>query len=148
VDKEQKLYCSLVNLVEIAQEIASDPKGPCCVSGLGSLKYAKEFGTVKVCTSRGSGHTSSIAKLIEDKFDNVVLVLPTMTMKDIFNRNFPATQGKVTICTPNSLNRLLGLGNYQAVIVDCSSLIPKSKIEDIYNLTVNCMNPPLYVFME
>lgn len=141
-----KLYSSLINLVEIAQEIQTEKQD--VMSCLPKLKISKEFGTVKLCTARGAGHTSAMAKLIEEKFNKVVLVFPTISMANVFKNNFPAIKDKIHFCSPNSFDRLLGLGGYEAVIVDCSSLISQSKIDELYNITANVMNKPLYLFME
>ncbi len=141
-----KLYSSLINLLEIAKEIQTEKQD--AMSCLPKLRIAKEFATVKLCTTRGAGHTSAIAKLIEEKLNKVVLVFPTMQMSKMFENNFPHIKDKIHFCSPNSFDRILGLGEYEAVIVDCSSLISQSKIDELYNLTANVMKNPIYIFME
>jgi len=141
-----KLYSSLVNLVEIAQEIQTEKQE--AISFLSKVKIAKEFGTIKLCTARGAGHTSVIAKLIEEKFNKVVVVFPTTSLVNIFNKRFPTIKDKIHFCSPNCFHRLFGLGDYEAVIVDCCSLISQSKIDELYSITSNVMNKPLYLLME
>ncbi len=141
-----KLYSSLINLIEIIQETQTEMQD--VLYSLSKLKIAKEFGTVKLCTARGSGHTSAIAKIIEEKFNKVVLVLPTMNIVNIFKNNFPDIKNKIHFCSPSSFDRLLGLSDYEAVIVDCCSFISQSKIDELYNITACIMKNPIYIFME
>lgn len=145
--RKDKLYLSLVNLVEIVQESYLERQD--ILSYLSKLKVAKEFGTVKLCTVRGSGHTSAMAKLIKEKFNKVIVVVPTMKAANIFNQSFPDIKDKVYLCSPDSFDeKLLGLSDYQAVMIDCSSLLSQSKIDKLYEMTLFGMNNPLYVFME
>lgn len=141
-----KLYSSLISLLEIAKEIQIEKQDS--MSCLSKLKIAKEYSTVKLCTARGGGHTFAIAKLIEEKLNKVVLVLPTINMTSAFKSNFPAIKDKIHFCSPSSFDRLLGLGDYEAVIVDCCSLISQSKIDELYNITSCVMKNPIYIFME
>lgn len=112
------------------------------------IKRAKEYSTIKLCSFRGAGHTTAIAKLIEEKFDKVIVVFPNMNIANIFLKNNPKIKEKVIICSFDNLERLSGLIGYQSVIIDCSSLISQSKIDEIYQKTCFGTQMPLYIFME
>ncbi len=141
-----KLYGCLLTLIDMVQEsqrLLSEELG-----GFSAMSRAKEFSTVKLCSCRRSGHTSAIAKVIEDRFSKVVLVTYNVQMGNLFLSQYPHLKDKVILCSPKSLTRLLGVSGYEAVIVDCCSLFSQSQIDEIYNITMLSMKNPLYLFME
>lgn len=146
-NNRELVYFSTLSLIEVAinsQEYFTKN----CFSNISNLGFAKEFGTVKICTARGAGHTTAIAKLIKEKFNKVLIIFPQMQMSNMFMKNFPDIKDKIITCSPNCFNRLLGISDYEIVIVDCCSFLSQSKIDELYNLTIPCMKKPLYLFME
>ena len=141
-----KLYGCLLTLIDMVQEkqkLLSEELG-----SFSAMSRAKEFSTVKLCSCRGSGHTSAIAKVIQDRFDKVVLVTYNLQMGNLFLNQYPHLKDKIILCSPKSLTKLLGVSGYEAVIVDCCSLFFQSQIDEVYNITMLSMKSPLYLFME
>lgn len=134
---------TLIDLVQESQRLLSEELGD-----FSAMSRAREFSTVKLCSCRRSGHTSAIAKVIEDRFSRVVLVTYNVQMGNLFLNQHPHLKDKVILCSPRSLTRLLGVSGYEAVIVDCCSLFSQSQIDEIYNITMLSMKNPLYLFME
>ena len=91
----------------------------------------KRFGTVKICTARGCGHTSALAKVIEEKFDKAVVVFPTLKCSAVFQKQYPNLKNKITIITPETFDKLWGCSDVDAVFVDCCSLLSQSKIDEL-----------------
>lgn len=141
-----KLYTCLVTLVEMARERQKELGD--VLKCLPRIQRAKQYSTIKLCSYRGAGHTSAIMQIIEEKFDKVILILPNMTLGRMFLKLSPELKDKVVICSPNCLERLMGVSGYQAVIFDCTSLISQTKIDEIYRLTSYGQENPLYIFME
>ncbi len=141
-----KLYTCLLTLVDMTRERQKELGN--VLDFLPRIKRAKEYSTVKLCSYRGAGHTSAIMQIIEEKFDKVILVLPNMALATRFLKLSPELKDKVVVCSPNCLERLMGVSGYQAVIVDCTSLISQSKIDEIYELTSYGPENPLYILME
>ena len=112
------------------------------------LKYAKEFGTIKLCTARGCGHTSALAKIIEEKFDKAIVVFHTLKISAIFQKQYPNIKNKITIITPETFDKLWGHADVDVVIVDCCSLLSQSKIDELYDITAYAMKNPMYILME
>jgi hypothetical protein len=141
-----KLYTCLLTLVDMTRERQKELDS--VLGFLPKIKRAKEYSTIKLCSYRGAGHTSAIIKIIEEKFDKVILILPNARIEAMLFRLNPELKNKVFVCSPNRLERIMGVSDYQAVIVDCSSLISQSRIEEIYNITSFGPENPLYIFME
>jgi len=145
------LYLSTVNLIDIVKNTQNYFEKNVYHS-MSRLQFAQCYGTVKVCTSRESGHTTVISRLIEEKFNKVIVVLPTMNMVEIYKRlpSFQNIKNKIYFCSPNCFeSKLLGFYDFEAVIVDCSFLISQSKIDELYKITCSVMDRrPLYLFME
>lgn len=142
MNKQDKLYFSILNLIEIAQDSMKN------IDRLSksSIDVAKQFGTVKIGTSRGSGHTSCMIRLINEYFHNAMVMFPNLAISR--NTNLPYRIGNnINICTPQSMDRIYGC-NFDIVIVDCVSLISQSKLDQLYTITCPVMKNPLYLLLE
>lgn len=126
--------------------------------------YLKEFCTVRMCTSRQSGHTTAMCKIAKEYFDKVMFISPQYDMAERLNKCFQTiiyTQSqksisenseftKVTkneICTKNgyyffgsqnSLEVFKGR-EAEAVFIDGSFALTSNKEDDIYMALGPCM---------
>ena len=101
--------------------------------------WAKEFCTVKVCSSRGSGHTESIVKLIEDGM-NIGCFFPNHRMASMFRRDYKdrikkSKNGKLVFCIGSNISSLEGgqFFDLDAVAIDVPEFFSSEKIDKIYN---------------
>jgi hypothetical protein len=102
------------------------------------MSYIKEFCTIKLCAARQAGHTTAAIKLIAEKFDKAVIIVPTYRMaehiKDLAKEN--NCLEKILIVTHNNLEiDLCGL-NINNIIVDCSFSMSSKKEEELYRLLI------------
>lgn len=121
------------------------------------LGYLNEFCTVRMCSSRGSGHTTSMCKLAKEYFDKVIFLSPNHDMSERLNDCFQnlhssriekSSRHKDEIVTQsghylfgshNSLNNFRGM-DCEAVFIDGTFMLNTiSKENEIYSTLAPCM---------
>lgn len=100
--------------------------------------YLKEFCTIKLCTSRQTGHTTAAIKLCNEYFEKSLFLCNTMDMakrikKSQYNKNI--TFGTIT----NFHDIYRGMW-FDAIIIDCACFVGNSKIDAIYDELGPCLN--------
>lgn len=128
---------------------------PCYPKG-DNAGYLKEFCTVRMCTARGSGHTTAICKVAKEYFENAIFLSPTVEMSERLNECFRSLQvdssefvktnkheifgrnGRYLFGTYNSLDTFRG-NECEAVFVDGTFMMNNKKEEDIYTILSPCM---------
>jgi hypothetical protein len=133
----------------------------------GSKSYLKEFCTIRMCTSRRSGHTTAACKAAHEYFDRVMFLSPTVEMarqvKNTFmkiNYDFASTGGSDFKTSSgevysfesyrSDMNFFSGR-QFDAVIVDGTFDLGASKEDEIYDIFGNCMknNPQrFFIFIQ
>lgn len=88
------------------------------------ISYAKEICTIKVCGPRRSGHTTVVNELVKRFNDQVIVIAPTRE-----TCQYITATHKYGI---KSMDRLRGLSNIKAVIVDISSVMSRSDLDKMY----------------
>lgn len=150
----EKVYLAIKYLVEVSKERQIKQKGN--RSFLGPKKFAKELCSVRAMTSRGSGHTSAIIRLIKDdlihtsdqriahiSLNNMLLELAREDAK-----NNQIDQNIIFATDPISLAGR----EFSAIICDCSWCLSERQIENIYDIGIAAMlrsNDPFYfIFVQ
>jgi len=133
-----KVYLALKYLVEASEERQKDfhfdiLSLQCDIS---NKQFFKEFCTVRLCSARSSGHSSAIYKLIQNKFEKVVLIYSNISIKNHSESIIREYNIENKICSV-----ILNNGKFfpiskevEAIIVDGSWCLSKKDIEDIYIL--------------
>ncbi len=112
-----------------------------------NLEYLKEFCTIRVGTSRQSGHTTAALKLAKEHFHNAIFISYTLAMtekvfytaskiltEDVIHavKNKIITKnGKYLFGSVNNLNSFRG-EECEIVFIDCVFLLSKKQENDIY----------------
>ena len=114
------------------------------------LSFMKEFCTIKMQSTRRSGHSTAIAKLINEEQRNWAVIAPTLTMnRRIYELTFKYNSNikkatldcinfennkTVRFLSLNTLdNRLRGF-EFEGIIVDCAFMLSNKQIEKLYKL--------------
>jgi hypothetical protein len=170
-----KTYLALSLLVEASRESQKKFNENVGQSFYGGTQWSREFCTIKMSTSRGSGHTSAIFKMMEE-FKSALVIFRDAAMFDVFKRHicrenksahifnsakrtltvhreYPDEQDKIIyFSTFGSVkNMLIGSGiNIEAVMVDCSFMASKKWIDGLYNLCSPIMNysEKFFIFIQ
>jgi len=144
-----KLYLSINLLIDISEEVQK--KQILNKQYLSPTSWAKEFCTLKISTSRGTGHTSCIKKLIEDRFNkNVILLFPSVNFLNNFKYQLKE-KPSYPILNINCNLRGIELSNKQAIIIDNSCFLSSQKINTIYScfgVGVENKNPFFFIFVQ
>jgi hypothetical protein len=135
------------------------------------LGFAKEFGTIKMCTSRRAGHSTAIAKLVNEFNDkNWVVISNTCQMlvhlHKLITRCAEQDGNNIKFCTPShiefengsldligidSADRYLRGREFDGIIVDCAFWLSQSKIDKLYEVGIPCMQfkpHVIFIFVE
>lgn len=135
------------------------------------IAYAKEFATIKLCTARGSGHSTAISKFVNEYKNNYAILSFNLKMAEHLKEyvRFSSLSANRLMEKHNSQyikyddgneiffgsmhnfrNCLTG-HNIGGIIVDCASLWSKEKIEELYKVGLPCMgkrNKQYFIFVE
>lgn len=122
------------------------------------LSHAKEFGTIKVCGPRRSGHSSAIIKHIQNcKDDHFLLISPRLQMSIVLEKMllkelkcYREVSGIVhendrfiyfasSILSEDIDYRL------DQIIIDCSCLFSKVQMDNIYKKGIKLMKSSKYI---
>ena len=114
-----------------------------------SKSWAKEVSTVKFCVPRQSGHTTFIKRIIGNKwfgefnglFKKPALIFPFEGM--ILSTGLA---GQKWVGSVQNLNKFYG-EDWDAVIVDCTSLLSSKQIDSIYDTFTRCPDI-IFIFVE
>ena len=129
-----------------------------------NLSYAKEFCTIKLTTARRSGHSTAIAKLVNEYHDhkwsllgyNLAMAERNLNLIRQYDKGFisKATKsyvefqsgGKVDFMSlQNFENNLRGI-EFDGIIVDCACMMSQNKMERLYDSAIPCMQFRPYMF--
>ena len=133
MNKYDNLYFAANLLIDASEE--TQKKYPELKQNMGSMVYhAKEFCTIKFCTSRRSGHTSYIHKLAEERFNNkVILLFNTWELSNCYKECFFGyNEPPFNILSTSSNFRGIELDDIEAIIIDTAYSLSKQKIDEIY----------------
>jgi hypothetical protein len=106
-------------------------------------QWLKEYCTIKMCSARQTGHSSSLLQLAKEHYDNVLFLSPNITMSKrlqekwlpyccyiIYNhKNFHFESIKSKF-----YEKYIAFNNLDAIMIDNSYFMSNSDIENIYNL--------------
>ena len=145
-----KTYLAASLLVDVSEEI----QRTLGASYQHNLEYAKNFCTVKVGTSRRSGHTTSMLRLCE-RFESSLIVVLNIPMIDSLRSNslYAPIVNKARFVSRYNIDTALGV-RYDAILIDCASIFRDSEIAQIYDLFVasvavsSYMKPAFIVLFE
>lgn len=131
------------------------------------LAYAKEFCTVKLTTARSSGHSSAIARFINEFYDKDWILISVnqdmseQNMQKITKYANPYVKkqtksqiiydnkgkgGKTILTSFGSFERDLRGLEADGIIVDCACMLTKTKMEELYKIGLPCMCRRLHQF--
>ena len=164
-----KTHFALSLLVDVSRE--SQLSYTCQNPASRDLDMARQFCTIKMTTSRGSGHSSAILRLTEE-FKSSLIISPNkmlsdmkskifeenLNLKNIVNYNISGVtqvtvDSKINYFTTIDFveNFIRGSGiNIEAVMVDVSNMISKNKIDKLYSLCLPFMNysEKFFIFLQ
>lgn len=125
------------------------------------LAHAKEYGTVKICTARQSGHTFAISRFVnsceyrknwmilgssssqvEQNFRSIVnfSTLLKRKLQSVKSNCISYEDGQVIrFGSIKNFNSCLRGVDINGIIIDCASLWSKEKIEELYTIGLPCM---------
>jgi len=143
------LFNSLITMIkwtrQFKEKINYDYKHP--------LIWAKEFSTIKFCVSRQSGHTSFLKKIIgeygpngttnKDIFKNPVIIMPNYRVA--CNLKLYPEWSWIGLANDNQ-NKFFGR-KIDGVIIDCSSILSKREVDNIYNMFKNNSFDSQFIFV-
>jgi len=126
------------------------------------IAHAKEFGTVSMCGPRRSGHTTSIARLLNNFNGSWMVINPNQSLSERSCKIFTSylISHKITKYTSSyitakdidikfisigQINQLRGV-ELDGIIVDCASFIKRKQKEELYLNGLPCMHFKDYVF--
>jgi hypothetical protein len=126
------------------------------------LAHAKEFGTIKMCGPRRSGHTSSIARLLNNLNGNWTVVnlnlamaerscsttVPHLDNHEIIKRtktNITTKDININFISIHQIDQMRGV-ELDGIIVDCACFIKRKQKEELYRTCLPCMQLKDYVF--
>ena len=128
------------------------------------LALAKEFCTIKLATARRCGHSSAIAQLVNKYHKNWAIISGNQSMSEKISkkinkwnekRDIRKTTQKIIEFKDNSMILLekqhtfftnLRGHELDGIIVDGISFLSQSKIENIYEMGITCMEHKKYKF--
>ena len=134
------------------------------------LSYAKEIATIKIASSRRSGHSTIILDMINEFYNIALILTHNIHQRDFYmeriryetlkpNSNFLGGQSiertpqlfrtsstTIYLGTINSLDSLRGLPQIEAAFIDCASFLSNKKKDQVYDVLLPYMhfpkNPP------
>lgn len=131
------------------------------------LAYAKEFCSIKLTTARHSGHSSALARFINEYYDKnwvLISVNQNMSEKNIdkivqysnghiakCNKSFISYEngtkkGKTVLTSFASMERDLRGLELNGILVDCACFLTQTKIDELYKIGMACMAKSKYQF--
>ena len=170
----ERILTSINLLIENSKEMQDRLEG---IKSIDSPLYtSKEYCTIKVCTSRQTGHTTAIKEFVLEKaYKNnekwAILSITSQSLNASFRYVINAIQsakveyhckfintnkivfengGEINFISMNSNNSLRGR-ELDGIIVDCSSIISQKKIDQLYQDGYGCMinkKYKLFIFVE
>ena len=139
------VYDAVKILVKISKE--SQERSHAAKHCLGPMGWLKEYCTVRASTSRRTGHTTSVLKLMSENGMRIGYLTKTVTMVKEFNRlygDFTADSGYLEFC--ETFNSCCGESGYKmrgrkfphldAVVVDISFMLSKVQENCIYDVVL------------
>ena len=168
METAKKIYQATCHLIDCSgHQQLQRPQGE---RGISVKGYLKEFCTIRVCSSRQTGHTTAIFDLITKYFlhKKTYVFLPNQSLANIFKQRIKSYFKEIyekesrieNFAVPTKIgsinNSLLGLSvpqDLEAIIVDCSSFLSKKKQEALYDAIANGLkdgiNKPIFmIFMQ
>lgn len=136
------------------------------------LSYAKEFCTIRLTTARRGGHSSAIARFINEYYDNQWVLISINQNMSLHNLNKIKLFGnkyiqKMTTSSVEYKNKnktgktiLTSLGSFErdmrgldinGVIVDGACMLSNKAEEKLYNIGMECMRlqpHQFFIFVE
>lgn len=126
------------------------------------LAHAKEFGTISMCGSRQSGHTTAIARLLNNLTGKWIVIDPNLAMskrkapifrskldkhriKKCTKHNITAENIDIDFISIHQIDNMRGL-EVDGLIVDCACFIKRKQKEELYRTCLPCMKFKDYVF--
>ena len=151
----EKLNFVLNTLIDISEESQEKHKHHRAIS---ELSWAKEFCTIRLSTSRQSGHTTAMMRTIKKRFQKSVIILPNQRLKEYVyhqKRTIQVLENvtlDIKIMSINSIEKQsMGMKNINAVFIDNSYFLNKAEIDRVYDLFIPAMirdKPYFFVFMQ
>jgi len=126
------------------------------------LAHAKEFGTISMSGPRRSGHTTSIARLLNNLTGQWVVMdlnvamsarktkifIPYLDKHNIVKytaNNITTENLSVDFISINQIDKMRGV-QIDGIIVDCAYFVKRKQREELYSTCLPCMQFKNYVF--
>ena len=130
----EKLYEALKILVELTKFAQNNFPNQTYLS---SKQWAKEFCTINLRVPRRSGHDYCIAQFLKDNPDLCpVIFAPVRSIEEILKQELKEHKVNNTLYSGSNINALRGIKNINCAICTCASMMSKTKIEKIYDLSL------------
>ena len=148
----EKLYSILNELIDISE----DQQRHMSKYFYDNLSFAKEYCTIQLKTARQAGHTYALIETAITRFEKPVIVTAQFMMSQRIEaaikeqRNQHQT-GIPILATIKTLERVIGIGDIDAVFVDCAFMLSDNKKTEIYNIFLRMMTkdkPFFFIFVE
>jgi len=134
MERAEKLYKAVGLLLDVCKEI-QDKARESLLEKTEYVGFAKEYCTIKLGGARGSGHTTLINLLLQRKFPKSLVLFYNLKMMQLYKRHYDKGNKKsIFLSIGSDLGKLAGHRGFDAIIIDCASIIPKTKMDNIYKI--------------
>lgn len=131
----EKIFSSLVFLIEISAKSQLENKNLRKFSKNNDEEWLKDFCTVKCSTAKGSGHTTAIRNLIDRNIFNSIGIC---SKTHIFNDEYSGYHENIYHIPINNISGTYFYGKLDAIIIDPASDCSQKVIDEIYkNLSLS-----------
>lgn len=129
-----RLYEAIKNMIEICEE--QQPEVLQMKMHIGSQRWLEQFCSIRIAGPRRSGHTTAILSLVKEKYKRALVLTQNMQMAKTIETELKRLDlsDKAVVSSVNSENPLRGIEPFEAVIVDCSSMLTDEEIERVYDI--------------
>lgn len=152
MENHKKLYSILNGLIDISEDQQKKYRENMHIN---SLSWAKEFCTIQLRTARQAGHTCALVETAITRFEKPVIITAAFMMsrrieKSIKEQRNQHQTGMPILTTVNTLERVIGIGDVDAVFVDCAFMLSDNKKQEIYDhfLPMVKDKPFFFIFVE
>ena len=140
MEKKYHIYDALKILIELSKE-AQRNRHDGYSQVMSRNEWLKEFCTIRVCSSRRTGHTTAISRLIKEDKMKLGVIFPGNIYKEMFREDLVFS---TTI--QNYENDFCGrtFKNLDGIVIDISFLLSQNKQIKLYSLISSSLIPPIF----
>jgi hypothetical protein len=147
--RHKTLYKGLLNMIKWTKQIQQEMKDG--NRHYTPLEWLKEYGTIKFCLPRQSGHSTFARKLFLEELEKPVYFFSSQEkLNDTISRGLIPGNLRPRLCSLydviNDFRKLRGI-TINSVIIDCEASYSKAKISKIYDFLKKHANSNIVVII-